>query len=357
MGEKPVIGPYREGDEAAINDLYNEVFSEDRPLDRWYWTFRDGPVDSRRFVIVARVGDRVVGQYASLTHRLKYHDRIVHATQPMENMVQADYRGGIGGLQVRMFRQLRKIWPEEQVTSAWGFPNREAYIIGKRLLTYRDMIPIRNLFVLLGAGPVARRLKVPAWCGKLLDVVGRPILRFRATRRARPPRGVTVKRVDGIDERAGELWEKTRDRYPLAVERDLEYLRWRYSPRSGREYRFYQAERGDELLGLSVLRVMDVPPERLGFFMDCIALEESGLVEALVGAGLADLSRAGADFALFRCGGADPIQPALARLGLEHRAGIWNENVVYNTFTDDVVDTEYEVPENWLIRFSDADSL
>ena len=42
--ENIIIRRYKEGEEKEINDLFNQIFNEKRPIEEWYWKFRDNPL-------------------------------------------------------------------------------------------------------------------------------------------------------------------------------------------------------------------------------------------------------------------------------------------------------------------------
>ena len=94
MSSKWQIRRYKDGDEAKINELFRVVFNVDRSLDEWKWKFREGPLGHLSSIHLAYDGERIVGQYAVVAAKFKCGDREVVAVQPVDNMIDPEYRQG-----------------------------------------------------------------------------------------------------------------------------------------------------------------------------------------------------------------------------------------------------------------------
>ncbi len=357
MNEKSTIDEYRDGDEAEINELFTFIFEEDRDLRAWAWKFKDSPFDARPLIVLARVDGKIVGQYCCTVHPWKYEDRSLKIAQVVDNMIRKEFQGGTTGLQVKMFRRMEEHFRAQGIALAYGFPNHAAYVFGKRFTKYVDLIEIENLFKILRWRPVLRKVAGMALLIPVLDRLGRVMIRYALSRRIKPLEKVEFTRVDSLDRRVDGLWRIVRQRYNICVERDHQFLRWRYCDKPDTRYRFLQAERGSELIGLIVTRFLDRPDDRVGFIMDCLAVDEPGLVEGLVNRALLSLFLDRVDFVLVRMAQQDPMNRVFRKLGFSSREGIWDSRVVHGIYSPEVEESFVRDGANWLISFGDGDSL
>ena len=154
------IDAYKDGDQEELNNLFCDVFSQNRSLREWEWKFKESPIDSRPFIILARSGGKIVGQHACISLWLKYQDKLVKTVEGVDNFVHNDYRGSMRGIHAKLFQQAEKTAIENGVAVGFGFPNRTGYIIGKRLFNHKDLIKIEVLFKRLSwRSALKRRVK------------------------------------------------------------------------------------------------------------------------------------------------------------------------------------------------------
>lgn len=237
------VRPYRPGDEASILALFNGVFDEGDPrfeprtLEQWRWLYRDNPAGTQIVVSVEDDG-AVVGHYACLPARARVDGEIVVAGQGIDSMVRADHRRGLKreGVFVRTARGYFEQFGHWPVCAfGYGFPNRQAYPIGVRLVGYKPVFrPLptlyRNFFEEGDDDAVGRETSAEA---ARLDVV--EVDRFGAT--------------------ADELWTRLAPNFPFALVRDAAYLDWRYAACPWLGYRrFVVRERGGLVRALFVAR-------------------------------------------------------------------------------------------------------
>jgi hypothetical protein len=356
MARKVTIGPYEEGAEAEINDLFNAVFGEQRDLQEWAWKFTESPADSRPLIALARSGGRLVGHYGAIALRLRYRDREIPIVQFVDNMVHEDFQGGRDGVYHQAFRRAESSWKEAGVALVIGFPDRRSYGVHRGLLGYQDLVPVVNLYRGMSWRQVARKVvPIPAAAGPA-GRVSRGRARHRIARPRPTMKGIRFSNVERLDERADALWERVAARYDIGVVRDHRYLDWRYGRRPGRRYRMIAAERGKELVGLIVLAEVTRPDRKMGFILDCLA-GETALTEPLVWRALSVFLARRVDHVLVRTSAADPARRIYDRMGFRNRPGIWDDRFIgkcYSALLDHVV---LHDPSRWLVSFGDSDSV
>lgn len=92
--ENVIIRRLKEGDEKEINDLFNQIFNEQRSIEEWYWKFRDNPLGYLNLTSVAESGGKILGQYSNLPYFFKYRDMILKFGMVVDNFVHPELGGG-----------------------------------------------------------------------------------------------------------------------------------------------------------------------------------------------------------------------------------------------------------------------
>ncbi len=273
--------------------LYHEAFGEDLTAGsrvRWRWQYLENPATAAEgpVIWVARDGDQLLGQYASMPVGLWWGKREVRASWGMDVFVRAEARGrGIGAL-------LFTTW-SEHVEVALGLGLTPSSYSLFRKLDYHDVGPVPFFQKVLDPKAVASR-----HLGPVLGALTGPTLglglRVIARERVRPAsRGeVSVRSITGFDAEYDGLWRRARASYAMCVRRDASYLQWKYAACPHRRYELREARRGDELVGFAVSRHEDYRGIRLGWIVDVFAdAGDHEAKDALLDAVLASFREAG----------------------------------------------------------------
>jgi GNAT superfamily N-acetyltransferase len=261
------IERHRPEDRAPLQRLYAEVFGE--PLagagaERWGWQYEQNPATTDGPEIwVAREGDQILGQYASMPVRLWWGDREVRSSWGMDVFVTAAARGkGVGA---RLFNA----WADH-VDVALGLGlTPSSYGLFKKL-GYEDVGPVPFYRKILDPRAVAaRRL------GPVLGAIAGPFLSLGLRLAgAEPPARmseVAVQAATSVGPEHDALWDRARRSYAMCVRRDAPYLEWKYLRCPHRAYRLHEARRGPDLAGFAVSRTEDYRGLRLGWLLDVFA--------------------------------------------------------------------------------------
>lgn len=354
---KTLIDTYRDGDEVGLNALYNTVFNQNRKLREWEWKFMESPVNSRPFIIVARDEEKIVGQYPCIALYLKYGDAVVRAVQPVDNSVDKDYRGGAKGIQVQMYSKLEEVMRDNGIDFTFGFPNRTAYTVGKKLLKYVDLFKTEHLFKRLSwRSTLQRRVKIPL----LVDFLGRIsrfMIKLSIIVKIRHSKGVQFRWVRVFDKRIDELWEKTSRYYSIMIKRDFKYLNWRYCKNPRNNYNILQAEKDGYAIGIIIVKYEDREGARIGFIMECLAIREPNLLRNLLRRGLIFLSRHKVDYVLCMLSSGDPIRDIFYQTGFSPKDDIWDSKIVYKKYSSNMDDSIIRDPSKWHVSFGDGCDL
>ncbi|MFZ5907801.1 MAG: GNAT family N-acetyltransferase [Nitrospirota bacterium] len=357
--EEYTVRVYRDGDEHAINDLFNTIFREKRSLEEWQWKFRGVPMGKVNLITVAESGGRILGQYANLPCLYKYQDKISLVGFPVDNFVSPEFRGGMKGIQKEMFEYQHEVTRINKVSFGFGFPNREAYIVGKRILKYRDIGKIRVLFKRLNWA-LAVKAKMPWLPSPVLGLVRFfSSMAFRLAIRLKGQdnlKGVTLRETDPRDEDFDLLWEKVKGQAGIIGVRDRKYVRWRFT-RPGHHYTLSVAEKEGEMAGYLVTGIKEQDGMRIGYIVDLLSLN-SGVTSALISEALCGFTAKGVDFVLvWMCSHSDAFT-VLTRFGFSERDEFPPVNLVYFIFDPGEADEAYVSDlKNWYLTMADSDAF
>lgn len=198
-----IVRPYRQGDEAAINDGFNRAFGLTRPLAEWQWKFPDEP-DGRWIMLAEEPGGRLLAHYGATPMRTQVDDLMVRAGQPVDVYSLPEARRS------KVFTRCY-----ETFISAFGNPHDLPLMYGFPGGVHYEMGLTQLSYVPMGA--------VGYW-----------------RREARLRRGVWLPRyrlASGFDAVAVDsLWDRVRGRYPVAGVRDAAWIGRRFAGRPGVDY-------------------------------------------------------------------------------------------------------------------------
>lgn len=278
-------------DEEELFRLYQDVFGQDLTegsRQRWRWQYLENPATapSGPEIWVARDGDTLLGQYASMPVRLWWGDREVQASWGMDVFVNAEARGrGVGA-------QLFTTWSDHvEVALGLGL-TPSSYGLFKKL-RYHDVGPVPFFQKILDPRAVARR-RLGAGLGTLAGPLLGGALALRHPTRGRAHEDVAVRRAESFGPDFDGLWARAHRSYRMCVRRDAAYLGWKYGRCPHKQYEVRAAWRGDVLAGYAVSRQEDHRGLRLGWIIDVFAdSSDHAAKDALLAAMLEDFQSQG----------------------------------------------------------------
>ncbi len=277
-GDGLVWRAYRRGDEEAIVELLNEVFGGWGGVEKWRWKYLQAPAgfsdDCVR--IIAESGGRVVGNSSVMPARMKVGGKRIIAGFNADVAVHSDYRrrGLYSKLASEHFKTLEGRveavygWGATRLSSSalmkLGFihlshSNMRYKVVGlrgflgecvKSALAAVSQVPAKKLMGVEddGGRRLLRRLRENLM--HLAGVLISPHLVFR-----RPRRDPEV-RIEEVGSFSGEfdgLWRECSSQFTVCIEKNRDYLTWKYVDDARREYTILTAREKGRLKGCIVL--------------------------------------------------------------------------------------------------------
>jgi GNAT superfamily N-acetyltransferase len=214
-------------DSPALQRLFTDVFGVERPETHHHWKFDDNPAGPQVLAVAEHEG-RIVGQYALWPMRLTVGRETVLAAQSLDTMTHPDYRGQ--GMFTRLAKEAMGYAAERGVEVLYGFPNAASYPGFVRKLDWDHTGDVARYVRVLRPSAYDR---VPGWAGPVADAAARAI--------PTGPAGAVGSSRPTDDELVSLLGQGVTDDWTTYVCRDAAYLRWRFDPLSGLDYRWVTA--------------------------------------------------------------------------------------------------------------------
>lgn len=228
---------YQSGDEGPLNEMFNEVFNANRPLEAWHWKYVDDPAGEGCIALGCLPGGRMVAHYSGYplwlirkqdgkqSRQLTFHAGDV-LTRPEARSI------GIGksSMLVRTTRVFQEALECKGVPFYFGFNTDVARKFGQMFQGYRD-----------GGAVGYWQMDVSKW--QRMNVLRQTLLRFQGW-------DVSVERQDA--RALDNFFAEVSPCYDNLIERGAAYLAWRYFSRPDREYRMVTLVQRGKIRGWAV---------------------------------------------------------------------------------------------------------
>lgn len=273
-------------DDEELFRLYEQAFSAGLAAssrERWRWQYLANPQTSADGpeIWVAREGERLLGQYASMPVRLWWGDSELRSSWGMDVFLREEARGL--GLGARLFTA----W-SDHVPVALGLGlTPSSYGLFKKL-RYHDVGPVPFFQKIVDPVAVATRRLGP-WLGPLAGRAVRPFLTTPETAAT----DVEIRPVTGFSVEYDTLWQEAREGYAMCVRRDAAYLNWKYVSCPSHDYDILEARRTGALCGYAVSRHGRYRGLELGWVVDVFTRSNDGACREALLAQVLDDFRAG----------------------------------------------------------------
>jgi len=256
------IDRYRPADRAMLDGLYRSVLGDEKAdalARRWDWLYLENPnvLDGAPLIWLARKGEAIVGQYATMPVRLRVNGTEIDAAWGTDVMVAPDgQRQGLGN---RLF----DTW-DRNVGAAIGLGLTDASAALFKKMQWPDLGRVSRFAKPLSATAPDIDGNVPGSLLAAKRAVRRAVARVR-------PLGGDVRLVAEIDESFTRLWDRVAPRFDFVVRRDAAYLDWKYVRVPHLRYSIAALVREGETAGYVVYRHTVEPRGRVTILVDFLA--------------------------------------------------------------------------------------
>ena len=277
------VRPYHPGDEEGIVELLELVFDgwphfdlECTPLDHWKWKYLDNPT-TNAVLSVAVSNNEIVGCFGLFIQRIKIGDRIFLGSNGVDVAVHPDFRRL--GIYNKLWSLINELKINTGIKFHYGVEGNPILIrknlrLGFYLFPFSAMqfIKIRDIDLHFRLVPT-KYAYFKKYGFQLLKLYNK----FKTSLTGSPSLAddFNIYEIKSFDDRIKVFWDEIKDHYNFIIERNKNYLNWRYCDSRGGKYIVKIAENNGRILGYSVIRINKYKTEYpTGYIVDIITLPD-----------------------------------------------------------------------------------
>lgn len=256
------------------------------------WQFLNNPVE-KQFVDIAIDNDanRTAAVYAIFPVKFKLKDELSLGAQSLDTMTDKNYRGQ--GLFIKLANSVYDKANNENIKLVYGFPNGNSIYGFQKKLEWQVLDPVPFLIKPLKSKYFTKRFSIT----KFLPNLPLSFSKFRNSK------DYTLEFKNEFPREVNEIWEKFSDNIQIAVNRDKEYLEWRYIDKPNENYRIIHCySNNNEYLGYIIYTVKDKHGGKIGYIMELVYdLNDEKAAFILLQKAISEVKRENADCILAWC--------------------------------------------------------
>jgi hypothetical protein len=287
--------------------------------------------------------------------------RSLKAQQSADLAISEDFRGM--GLYPKITAAKNEITKEKKVSLAYGLSTTPV-VVRSKIKIDQPQFPsqIRHMTRIMD---VEKHLRSINPQNKLISKIGYTSLKTLnrveniagVSARLGSESGLEILEATTIDEKMEDFWNDVKDDYNFIVERDKNYLNWRYLDGRGGKYTLRYAFDGDKILGYIVLRVnrfRESYPE--GYIVDLLTpMDRIDVAEELIKDAIRFFTERGVNVVNSLALRGHPFERLLRRRGFVHNR---SKLILFirSVGSDDDLSVLYDSPPDKLhIAYGDID--
>ena len=262
-----LLRKFEHEDQDGLIDLLNLAYNGWHSLEFFRWKYRKNP-HGNPIIWIAEENNKIVGCYIVNPVKLRIGKASVLGAQSVDAAVDPEYRGL--GLFKKLARRVLDTAKREGIVATYAFPSYIAYR-GQIRIGYQCVSVLPNIYKLLDP---SRLLEKYGLASKNLQKIVKHFLSFpRKTSREEPiDDQFKICQIKVFEKQIDDFWKTfyEKNNY-IMLERDREYLNWRYFGNPEKEYVVYVCKQGKKILGYLVLSI-EKKDQLIGNIVDILTL-------------------------------------------------------------------------------------
>lgn len=231
------------------------------------WQFLENPV-GEQYVDIARDEEKnmTAAIYAIFPVKFKIGNLVEVGSQSLDTMTDADYRGQ--GLFIKLANDVYQKASTDDVKLVYGFPNGNSIHGFSKKLEWHELDPVPFLIKPLKTSYFTKKIKPLSWLPNINLATKYSISdNFRIVENQEFPLEVN------------SVWQEFSKHIKVSVQRDKEYLDWRYIQKPLQNYTILHIYHLDKYVGFIVYCTKEKHGGKIGYIMELIynpKFEEAG---------------------------------------------------------------------------------
>ncbi|MGX9985372.1 GNAT family N-acetyltransferase [Soonwooa purpurea] len=241
-------------------DLFKSCFDQNgspKSKDKIVWQFLGNPIEDK-FVDIAYDNEnhKVAAIYAIFPVKFKINESIVLASQSLDTITDIDYRGK--GLFIRLAMSVYEKAKNKDIKLVYGFPNGNSIHGFKKKLDWQVLDPVPFLIKPLKTKYFSTKIKAISWFPNVN-------IGFKKT----ISNNVIIKEENTFSDEVNIIWKKFSQSLKIGINRDKEYLNWRYIQKPNEDYKILHAyNNSGGYIGFIVYCVKGKHGGKIGYIME-----------------------------------------------------------------------------------------
>lgn len=225
---------------------------------RWQFLIRS---DYKQYVDIAfdSTANKTAAIYAVAPVPFKIGARKVIGTQSLDTITDVDYRGQ--GLFINLAKNVYKKSAEDGVSLVYGFPNGNSIHGFVKKLDWTVLDPVPFLIKPLRSSYFTKKIKPLKWM---------PNIGLSFSKLVNKKKFILVEERS-FPEEVNELWQNFSKNILVAIDRNKDYLNWRYIQKPNEDYKIVHCyDKNKNYKGLIVFTVKEKHDGKIGYIMELI---------------------------------------------------------------------------------------
>lgn len=208
-------------------------------------------------VEIIQLEDKIIGMLGRIPCKLKVFDNVIDGCFFCNLMIERDYQNQ--GLGPRLFVDVDKVFDIQMILSYT--PNLIPIF---QNLGWVEMPHLRRFIKILSVEncTTLAEKEIPIDGGEnYFSII--------------EENGYSFSEINKLDDRIEEFWAHIKVKYPITIERSIDYLNWRYINHPLLIYHFFIIEKNETIQAFIVLRIEDSLNYKIGRIIDFISTDEA----------------------------------------------------------------------------------
>lgn len=266
---------YLKTDQSAVQEMMRDNFLREKMrkakyfcAEYWKWQYKANPA-GEAITLLAKDNGALAGQYANIPLDLKLDGKTAKAATVIDLMVRPDYRRQ--GLFRKMGEEANRVLIAQGVGLSLAFPSRADSFAG---------FVNRLGWQVVGELPVTIKLVWGRW--KIED------------RKWKVESALKIITAYEFPKEVNSLWDSLNPQIKVGIERNQQYLNWRYCQNPATKYEIFLAYQDNDLAGYLVLKTERILGIKIGIIADMLCRSDEQIIRQLMHKGMKYLQARGA---------------------------------------------------------------